>query len=120
MNLVERIEELCQEQGMSVRKLSILCGFDPSTIRKWKDHAPNYEKLKKVADLLQTTPEYLIDGVQENVPPFGYYLNPKTVMKARQLYLEGIVFDAGRNATPEELEMVAQMIRTLKDKNEDG
>lgn len=119
MNTVETVKAICKERHIPISRLEKECGFANGYIRRLsKGTFPN-DRLYKIADFLCVSPDYLM-GVQENVPPFGYYLNPKTVMKARQLYLEGIVFDAGRNATPEELEMVAQMIRTLKDKNEDG
>ena len=118
MTTYERIKEICDQRKMSIRQLEIRCSIANGTVRKWTDRKPNSATLFKVAECLGVTPEYLL-GVQKNEQKV-YYNNPMTALKAQELYLEGIAFDAGRNATPEELEMVAQMIRTLKAKNEDG
>ena len=119
MTTVETVKEICQKRGIPISRLERECGFANGYIRRLsKGTFPN-DRLVKIAEFLGVTTNYLL-GVQNSGQDGVYYLNEKTALKAQELYAEGIVFDAGRHATPEELEMVAQMIRTLKAKNEDG
>lgn len=49
---VTRIRELAKEQNLSVSKIERLCDLGNGTIRKWDEHTPTYDRVKKVAELL--------------------------------------------------------------------
>lgn len=60
MTTFERIKELAQQHGISLRKLSVDLGFGESTIYKWKDQDPKGKDLAKVADHFGVTTDYLL------------------------------------------------------------
>jgi len=61
--LYERIQEICNSKGITVKKLERDLEFSNSTIRKWKTSSPSIENLKKVADYFCITVDELISDV---------------------------------------------------------
>lgn len=62
MDLRDRIRELAKKKGLSLPKLEEELGFGNGTIVKWDKAKPNVDKLKKVADYLNVSLDYLVDG----------------------------------------------------------
>ncbi|AUB53022.1 helix-turn-helix domain-containing protein [Enterococcus mundtii] len=60
MTTFERIKELAKKRDLSIKELSSRVGFGPSTIYKWKTQEPKSEYLKKVADYLGVSTDYLL------------------------------------------------------------
>ena len=58
--LYERIQEICNSRGITVKKLERDLGFSNSTIRKWKTSSPSIENLKKVANYFGVSIEYFL------------------------------------------------------------
>ena len=50
--LLEKIEKLCSEKGITLNRVEVLCGFSHGSIRKWKDHPPSVYRVKSVCDVL--------------------------------------------------------------------
>jgi len=59
MGLYESIRMVCTENGISVNKLEKELGFARSSISKFNTSSPSYDKLKKMADYLGVTIDYL-------------------------------------------------------------
>lgn len=58
--IYERIHELARRKGISLQKLAEKAGVSTNLIYSWKKQKfPSKTSLKKVADALNTTPEYL-------------------------------------------------------------
>ncbi len=70
MTLRERIKELCIENGTSLNKLEIACGFGKGYISKLDKSKPNSENLQKIANYFGISVDYLMTGkvptVEEN------------------------------------------------------
>lgn len=62
MTLRERIKKLCKEKGCSVNQLEIDCGFGKGYVSKLDKSKPNSEKLQKIADYLDVSLDYLMNG----------------------------------------------------------
>lgn len=60
MTLVERIANLCADQGTTMTAVERENGLSISSIRKWDIHSPTIPKLLIVAKALNTTVSYLI------------------------------------------------------------
>ena len=58
--IYERIEALCKDRGVSIRKLEVECGLSNGSIAKWKTVSPVAESLYRVAVYLDTTVEELL------------------------------------------------------------
>ncbi|MEQ7216779.1 helix-turn-helix transcriptional regulator [Enterococcus asini] len=60
MNPYEKIQELTNERGISVRELEKRLGFSNGYFSKWKKVSPNSEGLQKVADYFDVSVDYLL------------------------------------------------------------
>lgn len=61
MPLLENIQYLCEEIGMSIPKLEQALGFGKGSIYKWAKSSPTIDKLEKVANYLKVSVDYLLD-----------------------------------------------------------
>lgn len=121
MTLYERIETLRKSKNISQGKLEKELGFSNGSISKWKNSTPTTERLQKLADYFGVTVEYLLTG--EEKEPAGYYLNDETAQVAQEIFENKelrALFDATRNADPEDLRALHNMALALKRKERGG
>ena len=64
--IIENIEMLCKEKGISVSGLEKTLGFGNSTISKWSSSSPTVEKLMAVSDF-GVSVDYLLRGNKDGV-----------------------------------------------------
>lgn len=57
--IVERIKYLCEENGLSLRKLEKLLGFSTCKISKWNSIMPNVKYLISIAEYFHVSLDYL-------------------------------------------------------------
>ena len=93
--LVQRIKILLAIQGKSISDLEDIAKFERGTIEKWNRNLPITPKVQKVADILNTSLNYLISGDDENQ--------------------ENILFVArkAQDLNPKNLELIKMTIKTL-------
>ena len=75
--MYSRFVEIAQEKGMTPYKIHKLTGISQSTFTAWKQgiSTPKHEKLKKIAECLGVSVDYLITGEEkEKTPPVGEVL----------------------------------------------
>lgn len=60
MNLLDRIKTISKQKGLSLRTVNERAGLGPNAIYKWKNTSPSFDKLEKVAKVLDVTPNYLL------------------------------------------------------------
>ena len=71
-NFRSRVETLLKEKGMTQRQLAEKLGVSEVTVSRWMTDGangrnPSVQTLQKIADVLQTTPDYLLGkDVPEN------------------------------------------------------
>lgn len=58
--MLEKIEKLCEERGITVCALERTLGFGRCTISKWRKSSPSVDKLKKVADYFGVGIDYFL------------------------------------------------------------
>lgn len=58
--MLHKIKELCREQGITVAELERLAGLNQRTMAKWDETMPAADKLARVAKVLHTTVEALL------------------------------------------------------------
>ena len=66
MGLYENVKEAANSKGYSVNKLEKELGFARSYISKFKKITPSADKIRKIADFLGVTSEFLLTGTDEN------------------------------------------------------
>ena len=60
--MVERISDLAKKKDISIAALEKAIGLSNGIIGKWRKQSPSCDKLKLVADYLNTTLDYLVYG----------------------------------------------------------
>lgn len=75
MGIYEKIQGLCKEHNLSIRKLERELNFGNNTIGKWKNSNPSVEKLQAVADFFNVPIKYFTD--QETLMISSKYDNNK-------------------------------------------
>lgn len=115
MSVYEKVKVLCDEMGVSMRRLSIDCGFSPSAVGKWKDHDPSVEKVQKVADALGVDAAWLMNDDVQIIEHPKYYIDDETAKKAQEVYLKNkVLFDAVEGSRPEDIQMAVDLLERLK------
>ena len=120
MTMYERIENMRKSVGISQGKLEKELGFSNGSISKWKNSTPTPDRLQKIADYFGVSVDYLIKGEEKDSKE--YYINPETAELAQTLFENNdlrILFDAAKDATPEDLQTTYNMLMALKKKERD-
>ena len=118
MTVYERIESLRKERKISQGNLEKELGFSNGSISKWKTSMPKPERLQKIADYFGVTVDYLMTG-NESDGKERYYTNDETASIAQDIFENKelrLLFDAAKDAQPEDLRTVHQMLIALKRK----
>lgn len=117
MDFYERLENLRKSKKISQGDLEKELGFSNGSISKWKKSQPTFDRLKKLADYFGVSVEYLQEG-NKNSDKL-YYYNDETAAIAQEIFENKelrMLFDASRNATPEDLIAVRDVMLALKRK----
>ena len=117
MEFKERLKELRKARNISQATLAERLGMSKSTIGMYETGAitPSYEALNAIADFFNVSLSYL--NGEEDISM--YYLDPEVAELAKQLYERPemrVLFDAGRNATTEDVQMAAELLDRLSKK----
>lgn len=65
MGLYENVKQAAKNKGYSINRLEIELGFARSYIGKFKTITPSADKIKKIADFLDVSSEYLLTGQEK-------------------------------------------------------
>ena len=117
MGLYENVKEAAKRKGYSINRLEQELGFARSYIAKFKTITPSADKIQRIADFLGVSTEYLLTGVEKE--PAGYYLNDETAQVAQEIFENKdlrVLFDAAKDASPEDLKTTYDMLMALKKK----
>lgn len=117
MGTIEIIKELCDKKGISLAQLEKDLNFGNGSIAKSK--TVRSDRLFSIAKYFDVTMEYLVTGDERE----QYYLNEETADLAQALYEDPnqrVLFNASRNARPEDLQMAADLLNRLKETNPNG
>lgn len=117
MTLYERIETLRKSKKISQGNLEKELGFSNGSISKWKNSTPTIDRLQKIADYFGVSIDYLRTG--EETKTQEYYFNEETAKAAQEIFENKdlrVLFDAARDASPEDLRTTYNMLMALKKK----
>lgn len=118
--MYEIFSKLLHEYGVTAYKVSKETGISQSTLSDWKSGkiTPKADKLQIIADYFNVSLEYLMTG-EEKAGGETYYINEDTreiaqkVFESKELRL---LFDAAKDAKPEDIETTYNMLLALKRK----
>ena len=118
--MYEIFEQLLQSYGITAYKFCKDTGISQSTISTWKKKGNliNGETAKIIAGYFNVSVDYIMTG-REKEGNDKYYLNEETAEMAQQLFENRnlrILFDAAKDASPEDLKTTYDMLMALKKK----
>lgn len=111
MTTFERIKKLAKMRGYSLTKLNDKAGLGTNSIYHWKTKTPSTDNLKKVADVLDVSVDYLL-GDASDLPQES----KKQVVDLNKD--ESILTFDGQLIPEEDMELVREILRrTRNEKN---
>lgn len=118
--MYEIFAKLMKAKGCTAYQVSKATGIAQSTLSDWKNgkSIPKADKIQKIADFFGVSTEYLMTG-KEGEDGNKYYINEETAAIAQDIFENKelrLLFDAARDADPEDLEAVHTMLLALKRK----
>nr|DAM96482.1 MAG TPA: repressor protein [Caudoviricetes sp.] len=118
--MYEIFEKLLNARGITIYKFCKETGVSESTIYTWRKKKTqcNAKLQKIVCDYFGVTADYLMTG-KEKEGGSKYYLNDETAAIAQNIFENKelrLLFDAAKDAEPEDLETVHSMLLALKRK----
>lgn len=118
-NIFKHIRE---KSGLTQQQLANKLGISRSAVGMYEkgEREPNFETLELISDTFNVDMNYLLGKKPSTeVIPDTYYLNPETSQIAQEIYDNkelSLLFDAARDADPEDLQTVHSMLMALKRK----
>lgn len=60
--IATKIDSLCKERGTTIAEVERSIGIGNGVIRRWNEHSPRVESLKRVADFFEVSMDELLEG----------------------------------------------------------
>ena len=116
----KNLNKLLDEHNKTQKEVASAIEVSPQTFNTWcKGIAlPRMGKVQMLADYFGILKSDLIENKNDEQSQ-SYYLNPETSKIAQQIYDNkelSLLFDAAKDAEPEDLQMVHSMLMALKRK----
>ncbi len=113
--MYEIYEQLCRERGLSTADVCRATGISHTTIANWKKRRNliTGKNAKIIADFFGVSVDYLMTGETRD----SYYEDERAAEMAEALKNNAelrILFDAAKDASPEDLKTVHDMLLLLK------
>ena len=116
----KRLISLMEENNINQVELSLAIGLSRSTVNKWvtQKAIPRMGIIEKLASYFGVPRSYFLEE-NGNTEKRAYYLDPETAIVAQKIHDNpdlGFLFDAAKNASPEDLKMAADILNKLSKK----
>ena len=119
--MAKNIQHYLDLKGIDRNEMCRDLGFKYTTVSNWLQGVkyPRIDKIEIMARYFGITKADLVEGHSTSAPEPSpsYYVDPETAELADRLKNQPgmrMLFDAAKDASPEDLEMVAAMIRKFK------
>ena len=118
--MYEVFEQLLQKFGVTTADVCKATGIGQSTMSNWKSRRNliSGKNAQLIADYFGVSVDYLMTG-KEKEGGEKYYINDETASIAQEIFDNKglrLLFDAAKDAQPDDLQTVHQMLLALKRK----
>ena len=126
---MERINSLIAEEcGGSQQRFSEKTGINKGSISQYTNgkNVPSNFTAKKIADAFNLNPAWVMGfdvPMKPKAEQTNYYVDNETAQIAQEIFDNKdlrILFDAAKDAKPQDLKMAADMLKRFKETNLDG
>lgn len=121
--MYEIYERLINELGITTYRVAMDTGIAQSVFSAWKSgkSRPKPDKLKKIADRLHVSVDYLMGDVQTDEQQ-KYYVDDEVARMAQAIFLNPdlkALFDIAYDSKPKDLQFAKDMLKRFKETNLD-
>ena len=124
MDLKDLIRNRRIELGLTMKELAELIGVSEGTISRWESGEISNmkrDKIQLLAKALGVSPSVIMgwDPSDDSTDIPSWYSDPTTAAIAQQIFDDPelrLLFDAAKDAKPEDLQLVHNMLKALKRK----
>lgn len=107
MALIDRVKEVSKKNGYSLTEVAIKAGIGEKSIYAWKDREPTVETLRKVADVLHVSTDYLLGRTDDmNISSSDDHIT--------DINTDGVFFFDGREVDEDTMDYIRETLRRLK------
>lgn len=123
MGIYDRTKDACKNAGLSVQAVERMAGLGNGAISKWNNVTQRADTLFSVARILEVSPEWLLTGEGQadtqdaKSKVVGAGPIAELIQEARDKY--GILFDASKGATVEEVKATIAFIKAMRGLNKE-
>lgn len=113
MTTAQKLRKLREEKELSQEECAKLLGIDRTTYAKYENGGSIKRNVEKLASFFNVSTDYLLG--RETITE--YYHDPEVAELAEELRTNPgmkILFDASKNAKPEDLQYAADLLKRLK------
>lgn len=119
MDILERVDLLCNERNVSRRQVALACGLDASAISKWKGRSPNSKSVKAVADYFDVDSDWLLGKSDVRKNEQRIYYNDDMEMETQGLSDDQrLLMKAIPGLPSKQIKLLLSMVEQLSDGNE--
>lgn len=117
--MYEKFEHLLSERGVTPYRVHKETGISTATLSDWKNgkSEPKKDKIEKICEYFGVPLSYFYE--EEKKGDEKYYINDETAAMAQELFENKelrVLFDAARDASPEDLKTTHDLLMALKRK----
>lgn len=119
MAALEIIKELCEEKGVTIKKMEQDIGISANSSFKWKARTPSAENLLKLSEYFGVSTDYILTGEDNGVSKQDYYFDPEIATIAQEIARHPgmkTLFEASRHLSDEDLQYVNDLIKRFNNK----
>jgi len=116
MTSVDRVKKICKERKIPISKLEKDLGYANGYIGQLRKGVFPGDRLKEISDYLSLSIDYILNGEDAGEK---YYLNEETAQTAQKIFENKelrLLFDTAKDADPDDLKTVHDMLLALKRK----
>lgn len=116
--MYDKFEKLLKEKNVTPYRVHKETGISTATLSDWKNgkSQPKKDKIEKICEYFGVPVSYFYE---DSISSDGYYFNGETAEMAQKLFENKdlrVLFDAAKDASPEDLKTTYDMLMALKKK----
>lgn len=120
----KNLRNIAYRAGKNQADISRDLKINKATVSSWMNgtRVPRMDKIDLLCHYFNVSRRDIMEEHIEGSDD-GYYLDPKTVAVAQELFENPdlrMLFDAARDVKPENLQLAAEMLKRMKETNPDG
>lgn len=112
----DRFEQLRRSKGITKKFIAQSLGRSATLCQDWKQHKsqPGPEQLRRVADILGTTPAYLLGETDEVSPETADTELDRLLTALKEREDMRMLFSLAKDASPEDVLQAVKIIKALR------